>query len=102
VAVYLGLPASPEAAGSGYVNADTLVSQVLPLVEGSPNYGGVMLWSRSYDKDAGFSVKLQSNLQNRNRGTFFVTALTPYNSSVQSAGVKVLKCTKQDARSDDV
>ncbi|KAK1666517.1 hypothetical protein QYE76_054676 [Lolium multiflorum] len=69
VAVYLGLPASPEAAGSGYVNADTLVSQVLPLVEGSPNYGGVMLWSRSYDKDAGFSVKLQSNLQNRNRDT---------------------------------
>ncbi|KAM0823380.1 hypothetical protein ACQ4PT_070911 [Festuca glaucescens] len=71
--VYLGLPASLEAAGSGYVDADTLVSQVLPLVEGAPNYGGVMLWSRSYDKDAGFSVKLQSNLQNRNRGTFCVT-----------------------------
>jgi chitinase len=59
--VYLGLPASPEAAGSGYVDADTLVSQVL-------------LWSRSYDKDAGFSVKLQSNLRNRNGGTFCFTA----------------------------
>ncbi|KAM0931692.1 hypothetical protein ACQ4PT_000157 [Festuca glaucescens] len=66
--VYLGLPASLEAAGSGYVDADTLVSQVLPLVEGAANYGGVMLWSRSYDKDSGFSVKLQSNLRNRNGG----------------------------------
>uniref|UniRef100_A0A453FBM0 chitinase n=1 Tax=Aegilops tauschii subsp. strangulata TaxID=200361 RepID=A0A453FBM0_AEGTS len=65
--VYLGLPASSDAAGSGFVDADTLVSQVLPLVEGAPNYGGVMLWSRSYDKDSGFSVKLQSNLQNRNQ-----------------------------------
>ncbi|KAI4999833.1 hypothetical protein ZWY2020_004422 [Hordeum vulgare] len=68
-AVYLGLPASPDAAASGFVDADTLVSQVLPLVEGAPNYGGVMLWSRSYDKVSGFSVKLQSNLQNRNGNT---------------------------------
>jgi hypothetical protein len=34
-------------------------------VEGAPNYGGIMLWSRSYDKDTGFSVKLQGILQNR-------------------------------------
>uniref|UniRef100_A0ACD5VKD0 Uncharacterized protein n=1 Tax=Avena sativa TaxID=4498 RepID=A0ACD5VKD0_AVESA len=66
--VYLGLPAAREAAGSGYVDADTLVSLVLPLVESAPNYGGIMLWSRSYDKDAGFSLKLQSNLRNRTTG----------------------------------
>ncbi|GJN18022.1 hypothetical protein PR202_gb05136 [Eleusine coracana subsp. coracana] len=63
--VFLGLPASPDAAGGGFVDADTLVSEVLPVVEGAANFGGVMLWSRSYDKDSGFSVKLQDILQNR-------------------------------------
>uniref|UniRef100_A0A0D9V4D3 Uncharacterized protein n=1 Tax=Leersia perrieri TaxID=77586 RepID=A0A0D9V4D3_9ORYZ len=68
-AVFLGLPASPDAADSGFVDADTLVAQVLPVVEGAANYGGVMLWSISYDKDSGFSVKLQGILQNRNKET---------------------------------
>ncbi|KAF0917862.1 hypothetical protein E2562_021517 [Oryza meyeriana var. granulata] len=67
--VFLGLPASPDAAGSGFVDADTLASQVLPMVEGAANYGGIMLWSRSYDKDSSLSVKLQSVLQNRNKST---------------------------------
>ena len=68
-AVFLGLPASLDAAGSGFVDADTLASQVLPAVEGAPNYGGIMLWSRAYDKDTGFSVKLQGILRNRNNHT---------------------------------
>ncbi|CAO2171079.1 unnamed protein product [Urochloa humidicola] len=68
-AVFLGLPASRDAAGSGFVDAETLATQVLPAVEGAPNYGGIMLWSRSYDKDAGFSVKLQGILRNRNNHT---------------------------------
>ncbi|KAJ1284873.1 hypothetical protein BS78_03G238500 [Paspalum vaginatum] len=67
--VFLGLPASLDAAGSGFVDADTLASQVLPAVEGADNYGGIMLWSRSYDKDTGFSVKLQGILRNRNNHT---------------------------------
>ncbi|CAO2178692.1 unnamed protein product [Urochloa humidicola] len=67
--VFLGLPASRDAAGSGFVDAETLASEVLPAVEGVPNYGGIMLWSRSYDKDAGFSVKLQGILRNRNNQT---------------------------------
>ncbi|WVZ69224.1 LOW QUALITY PROTEIN: hypothetical protein U9M48_018042 [Paspalum notatum var. saurae] len=53
--VFLGLPASLDAAGSGFVDVDTLASQVLPAVESAENYGGIMLWSRSYDKDTGFS-----------------------------------------------
>ncbi|KAF8676258.1 hypothetical protein HU200_047130 [Digitaria exilis] len=65
--VFLGLPASLDAAGSGFVDVDTLVSQVLPVVEGANNYGGIMLWSRSYDKDTGFSVKLQRILQSQNK-----------------------------------
>jgi len=68
-AVFLGLPASLDAAGSGFVDADTLASQVLPAVEGAPNYGGIMLWSRAYDKDTGFSVKLQGILRNRDNHT---------------------------------
>uniref|UniRef100_A0A0E0N116 Protein kinase domain-containing protein n=1 Tax=Oryza rufipogon TaxID=4529 RepID=A0A0E0N116_ORYRU len=67
--VFLGLPASLDAADSGFVDADTLASQVLPVVEGAANYGGIMLWSRSYDKDSSFSLKLQAALQNRNNPT---------------------------------
>uniref|UniRef100_J3L331 chitinase n=1 Tax=Oryza brachyantha TaxID=4533 RepID=J3L331_ORYBR len=64
--VFLGLPASLDAADSGFVDADKLASQVLPVVEGAANYGGIMLWSRSYDKDSSL-VKLQRVLQNRNK-----------------------------------
>ncbi|KAG9456901.1 hypothetical protein H6P81_001409 [Aristolochia fimbriata] len=45
--IFLGLPASPSAAGSGFIPADALVSQVLPVIKGSTKYGGVMLcWSK--------------------------------------------------------
>uniref|UniRef100_A0A0E0JMP7 Uncharacterized protein n=1 Tax=Oryza punctata TaxID=4537 RepID=A0A0E0JMP7_ORYPU len=73
--LFLGLPGSPDAADSGFVDADTLASEVLPVVEGAANYGGVMLWSRSYDKDSSFSVKLQATLQNRNKATDIIAGL---------------------------
>ncbi|CAK9175073.1 unnamed protein product [Ilex paraguariensis] len=47
--IFLGLPASPAAAGSGYIPPDVLISQVLPYIKTSSKYGGVMLWSRYYD-----------------------------------------------------
>ncbi|CAL9768868.1 unnamed protein product, partial [Musa acuminata subsp. burmannicoides] len=53
--VFLGLPASPEAAGSGYVTPDDLINNVLPFVKGSSKYGGVMLWNRYYDMINGCS-----------------------------------------------
>lgn len=53
--VYLGLPAAPRAAGSGYVPPATLVAKVLPIVRRSRNYGGVMLWSRYWDLQTGYS-----------------------------------------------
>ncbi|TYH21387.1 hypothetical protein ES288_A04G040100v1 [Gossypium darwinii] len=37
------LPASPEAAGSGFIPESDLISQVLPAIRGSAKYGGVML-----------------------------------------------------------
>ncbi|KAJ1433953.1 S-locus receptor kinase, C-terminal [Sesbania bispinosa] len=47
--IFLGLPAAEEAAASGYVPPGVLTSKILPVIKKSPNYGGVMLWSRSHD-----------------------------------------------------
>ncbi|KAK1271760.1 hypothetical protein QJS04_geneDACA005790 [Acorus gramineus] len=38
--IFVGLPASTAAAVSGYIPPGTLTSQVLPVVKGSPTYGG--------------------------------------------------------------
>ncbi|KAJ8748518.1 hypothetical protein K2173_003417 [Erythroxylum novogranatense] len=58
--VYVGLPASPSAAGDGYVPSDVVNSQILPFVKSSPKYGGVMLWSRLYDQ--GYSAAIKPNV----------------------------------------
>ncbi|XP_028773284.1 hevamine-A-like [Neltuma alba] len=57
---YVGLPASPAANGSagGYVPIDVLNKEILPQVETSPKFGGVMLWSRYYDYLSGYSGKI--------------------------------------------
>ncbi|CAL9768875.1 unnamed protein product, partial [Musa acuminata subsp. burmannicoides] len=57
--VFLGLPASPEAAGSGYVSPDVLVNKVLPLVNGSEKYGGIMLWNRYFDLTNNYSARVK-------------------------------------------
>ncbi|KAK7271909.1 hypothetical protein RJT34_28179 [Clitoria ternatea] len=59
---FMGLPASPAAAGSGYVPVDLLVSNILPVINKSPNYGGVMLWTTYYDKQSGYSSYIRSSL----------------------------------------
>ncbi|KAK7261830.1 hypothetical protein RIF29_28151 [Crotalaria pallida] len=53
--VFLGLPASLNAADSGYVPPDMLISNILPVIKKSPNYGGVMLWTTYYDRQSGYS-----------------------------------------------
>ncbi|KAK2650184.1 hypothetical protein Ddye_017673 [Dipteronia dyeriana] len=55
--IFLGLPASPQAAGSGFIPASVLTSQVLPAINGSAKYGGVMLWSKYYDNGYSSSIK---------------------------------------------
>ncbi|KAA8536848.1 hypothetical protein F0562_029326 [Nyssa sinensis] len=57
---FFGLPASPEAAGSGYVNSTTLINEILPILKESPKYGGIMLWSRYYDLLTGYSEAIKS------------------------------------------
>lgn len=60
--LYIGLPASPDATvrGGGYIPADELLHKILPRIKDTPNYGGVMLWSRYYDLIYGYGDKIIS------------------------------------------
>ncbi|XP_021288521.1 acidic endochitinase-like [Herrania umbratica] len=60
--IFLGLPASPEAAGSGFIPVSDLTSQVLPAIKGSAKYGGVMLWSKYYDDQSGYSSAIKNDV----------------------------------------
>ncbi|KAM0934286.1 putative chitinase [Dioscorea sansibarensis] len=60
--VFLGLPAAPEAAGSGFIPVGDLSSKVLPLLKGSDKYGGVMLWSKYYDDQTGYSYAIKNDV----------------------------------------
>ncbi|KAI4378024.1 hypothetical protein MLD38_015567 [Melastoma candidum] len=57
--IFLGLPAAPNAAGSGFIHLHTLKSKVLPAIKRSTKYGGVMLWSRYNDIKTGYSSSIQ-------------------------------------------
>lgn len=51
VKVYLGAPASPQAAGSGFVSSDTLIGMAKDAQQRFSSFGGVMLW----DMDTSFA-----------------------------------------------
>ncbi|KAL8519234.1 hypothetical protein ACS0TY_010247 [Phlomoides rotata] len=56
--VFLGLPAAEAAApDGGYMPPDVLNSQVLPVIKISQKYGGVMLWTRSFDQTYSSAIK---------------------------------------------
>ncbi|PHU17942.1 Acidic endochitinase [Capsicum chinense] len=55
--IFLGLPAALRAAESGFIPSDVLVSQVLPAISSSPNYGGVILWSKFYENGYSSAIK---------------------------------------------
>ncbi|XP_027095332.1 acidic endochitinase-like [Coffea arabica] len=57
---FIGLPAAADAAGSGFIPVNNLTSQVLPAIKGSTKYGGVMLWSKYYDDETGYSASIKS------------------------------------------
>ncbi|XP_020577529.1 LOW QUALITY PROTEIN: hevamine-A-like [Phalaenopsis equestris] len=59
---FLGLPAAPDAADGGFIPPKELTSQVLPELKESSNYGGVMLWSRCYDIETGYSPAIVSSV----------------------------------------
>lgn len=60
--VFLGVPASTSAAGSGFIPNDVLTSQVLPTIKGSAKYGGVMIWDRFNDGQSGYSGAIKSSV----------------------------------------
>lgn len=60
--LFLGLPAATQAAGSGFIPADVLTSDILPVIRKSPKYGGVMLWSKFWDDQSGYSSSIVSNV----------------------------------------
>ncbi|KAK1359471.1 Acidic endochitinase [Heracleum sosnowskyi] len=59
---FLGLPAAPSAAASGFVPADVLIAKILILIKSTKNYGGVMLWSKYYDDLTGYSSAIKSHV----------------------------------------
>nr|AFV30205.1 putative class III chitinase [Elaeis guineensis] len=59
---FLGLPASTDAAGSGYIPPDVLTSQVLPAIKGTAKYGGIMLWNRFYDEQNNYSTTVKDSV----------------------------------------
>ncbi|KAI4384799.1 hypothetical protein MLD38_002902 [Melastoma candidum] len=60
--IFLGLPASPQAAGSGFIPVADLVLGVLPVIKNSTKYGGVMLWSKYYDDISGYSSSIKGDV----------------------------------------
>ncbi|OMP08539.1 hypothetical protein COLO4_06368 [Corchorus olitorius] len=60
--IFLGLPAAPAAAGSGFIPVSDLTSQVLPAIKDSTKYGGVMLWSKYYDDQTKYSSSIKSDV----------------------------------------
>ncbi|KAE8731194.1 Acidic endochitinase [Hibiscus syriacus] len=60
--IFLGLPASLDAAGSGFIPVNDLTSRVLPAIKNSSKYGGVMLWSKYYDDQSGYSSSIKSHV----------------------------------------
>ncbi|EOY19889.1 hypothetical protein QUC31_005911 [Theobroma cacao] len=60
--LFMGLPAAENAAPSGgYIPVDNLISDVLPVIESTAKYGGVMLWSRYYDVQTGYGASIKSS-----------------------------------------
>ncbi|XP_021297304.1 acidic endochitinase-like [Herrania umbratica] len=60
--IFMGLPAAENAAYSGgYIPVGNLTADVLPVIENSAKYGGLMLWSRYYDKLTGYGASIKSS-----------------------------------------
>nr|XP_048323117.1 acidic endochitinase-like [Ziziphus jujuba var. spinosa] len=66
--LFLGLPASPDAAPSGgYIIPEILNNEVLPIIKKTPKYGGVMLWNRYFDRLTNYSSNIIDHVKSENR-----------------------------------
>jgi len=68
VKVYLGAPAGPKAAGSGYVDASSLISMAKSLQSKYSTFGGVMLWDAdtAFNNDR-FDAKIKNAIKTSGR-----------------------------------
>ncbi|TVU24340.1 hypothetical protein EJB05_26772, partial [Eragrostis curvula] len=53
--VFVGLAASPDEDAAAYIPPSDLYSRLLYTAKIEPNYGGVMIWNRYYDKNTGYT-----------------------------------------------
>uniref|UniRef100_A0A0D9W5A7 GH18 domain-containing protein n=1 Tax=Leersia perrieri TaxID=77586 RepID=A0A0D9W5A7_9ORYZ len=60
--VHVGLPAAWDAASDGWINPAALVFDALPLVRGTPNYDGVVLWNRHFDRRSRYGQTIKGML----------------------------------------
>ncbi|CAO3598104.1 unnamed protein product [Absidia cylindrospora] len=69
VELYLGIPASPSAAGSGYLPLKELVKTIQKL-KSSPYFGGVMMWdvSQAYSEHPNFAKAVAKVIHNGKGG----------------------------------
>lgn len=58
VKIYIGAPASPSAAGSGYVDPTTLANIALQTRSQFSSFGGIMLWDASQAFGASLSRQI--------------------------------------------
>nr|3MU7_A Chain A, xylanase and alpha-amylase inhibitor protein [Scadoxus multiflorus] len=56
--VFLGFPAHPDAAGSGYMPPTKVKFSVFPNAQDSTKFGGIMLWDSYWDTVSQFSNKI--------------------------------------------
>ncbi|MQM15119.1 hypothetical protein Taro_048061 [Colocasia esculenta] len=58
--IFLGLPASRELVGNGYVPPVNFMAEILPYISNFPRFWGVMLWDRYQDKRSKYSYWIRS------------------------------------------
>ena len=59
VRILLGIPASPNDSISGFIPSSTLLSDILPLLQGSSNYGGIMLHTSYDDSNSTYAYSIK-------------------------------------------
>jgi chitinase len=81
VKVFIGAPAGPLAAGSGYVDADTLAIYALETRNQFSSFGGVVLW----DASAAYGVSLVRRWHLRRVSLHLCTANGNFSASIKRA-----------------
>ncbi|KAL6578875.1 hypothetical protein OROMI_009091 [Orobanche minor] len=56
------LAAAPEAVSDGFIPANVLRTEILPGIQRSTKFGGVMLWSMGYDVQSGYSAAIAEGI----------------------------------------